>query len=176
MPPETRAVTGGQFVTDDKRQFARHLRHEMTPQEAKVWQAVRGRRLGGFKFRRQQVIDGFIADFYCAEVGVVIELDGPVHDDQAEYDANRDRVIAERRITVVRVRNERIDNELAAALREVEEVCRRLAVGGGPHPRPPLHEWRGGVQDGYAVGASADGKELVQVEHPLSIHGEGAGG
>lgn len=127
MPRERRDVVAGQFVTDDKRQFARQLRHEMTPQEAKVWEAVRGRRLGGFKFRRQQVIDGFIADFYCAEVGVVIELDGAVHDDQAEYDANRDRVLTERRLTVIRVRNERIGHELTAVVREVEALCRRLA-------------------------------------------------
>jgi very-short-patch-repair endonuclease len=126
MARERRDVVIGQFVSEDKRQFARQLRREMTPQEAKVWQAVRGRRLGGFKLRRQQVIDGFIADFYCAEVGLVVELDGAVHDDRVEYDANRDLVIAQRRLTVLRIRNERIDNELAAVLREVEDRCRRL--------------------------------------------------
>jgi very-short-patch-repair endonuclease len=120
-------VVVGQFVTEDKRQFARQLRREMTPQEAKVWERVRGRRLGGFKFRRQQVIDGFISDFYCAEVGLVLELDGAVHQDQVEYDANRDRVIAEKRLTVARVPNDRIDNELEAVLSETEELCRRLS-------------------------------------------------
>jgi len=127
MPRLRRDVVVGQFVTEDKRQFARQLRREMTPQEAKLWEQVRNRRLGRFKFRRQQVIDGYIADFYCAEAGLVIELDGTVHDDQGEYDANRDRVIAARRLTVVRVPNDRIDNELAAVLSETEELCRRLA-------------------------------------------------
>lgn len=127
MPRQRRDVVVGQFVTEDKRQFARQLRREMTPQEAKVWERVRGRRLGGFKFRRQQVIDGFIADFYCAEVGLVLELDGAVHQDQVEYDANRDRVIAEKRLTVARVPNDRIDNELEAVLSETEELCRRLS-------------------------------------------------
>ena len=127
MPRQRRDVVVGQFVTEDKRQFARQLRREMTPQEAKVWERVRGRRLGGFKFRRQQVIDGFIADFYCAEVGLVLELDGAVHEDQVEYDANRDRVIAEKRLTVARVPNDRIDNELEAVLSETEELCRRLS-------------------------------------------------
>jgi len=127
VPRQRRDVVVGQFVTEDKRQFARQLRREMTPQEAKVWERVRGRRLGGFKFRRQQVIDGFIADFYCAEVGLVLELDGAVHEDQVEYDANRDRVIAEKRLTVARVPNDRIDNELEAVLSETEELCRRLS-------------------------------------------------
>ena len=127
MPRQRRDVVVGQFVTEDKRQFARQLRREMTPQEAKVWERVRGRRLGGFKFRRQQVIDGFIADFYCAEVGLVLELDGAVHEDQVEYDANRDRVIAEKRLTVARVPNDRIDNELETVLSETEELCRRLS-------------------------------------------------
>jgi very-short-patch-repair endonuclease len=126
MPRQQRNLVVGQFVTEDKRQFARHLRREMTPQEEKVWERVRGRRLGGFKIRRQQVIDGFIADFYCAEVSLVLELDGAVHDDQVEYDANRDRVIAERRLAVVRIPNDRIDNELEAVLSETEELCRRL--------------------------------------------------
>jgi len=118
-------VTGSQFVTEEKRQFARHLRREMTPQERKLWQVVRGRKLAGFKFRRQQVIDGYLADFYCPEVGVVLELDGAVHDDQAEYDAHRDRVIACRRIVVVRVPNRRIDNEFEQVLTEIEAVCRK---------------------------------------------------
>jgi very-short-patch-repair endonuclease len=94
MSAPPRGVVPGQFVTDEKREIARTLRREMTPQERRVWEAVRGRRLGGFKFRRQQVIDGFIADFYCDRVGVVLELDGRVHEDQAEYDAHRDKVIA----------------------------------------------------------------------------------
>ena len=126
MPRERRDVVVGQFVSEEKREFARQLRREMTPQEHALWAAVRGRKLGGFKFRRQQPIDGYVADFYCAETGVVVELDGAVHDDQAEYDTNRDRVIAERRLTVLRFRNDRIDSGLPAVLAEIEAVCRRL--------------------------------------------------
>src|SRR4051812_15093065 len=100
---QNRAVIPGQFVTEEKRAFSRRLRRQMTPQERKVWAAVRDRGLGGFKFRRQQVIDGYIADFYCDETGVVLELDGAVHDRQADYDAHRDKVIACRRIVVMRL-------------------------------------------------------------------------
>lgn len=124
MSDEPRNVVGYQFVSDDKRAFSRQLRREMTPQERKVWDAVRGRKLGGYKFRRQQVIDGFIADFYCAEAGVVLELDGIVHENQVEYDAHRDRAIAARRLIVLRVPNDRIDHAIGAVLTELLVACR----------------------------------------------------
>ena len=125
-----RAVTGNQFVTDDKRVFARHLRREMTPHERKVWETVRDRRLGGFKFRRQQIIEGYIADFYCPSAAVVLELDGAVHADQREYDAYRDRVLSARQIVVVRMTNSRIDAEFMLVLAELEQLCRQR-VGSG---------------------------------------------
>ncbi len=127
MPRERRDLVAGQFVAEEKREFARQLRREMTPAERALWAFLRNRKLAGFKFRRQQVIDGFIADFYCAEAGLVIELDGRVHDNQAEYDANRDRVLAERRLTVLRIPNARIETELVRVLTEIKEACRRLA-------------------------------------------------
>lgn len=124
MSHEPRYVVGLQPVTEEKRQFARRLRHEMTPHERKVWAEVRGRKLGGMKVRRQQVIDGYIADFNCAEAGVVPELDGEVHADQVEYDAHRDKVIASRRLIVLRFPNERIESELQAVLAEFLATCR----------------------------------------------------
>ena len=124
----SREIIPGQYVSDDKRQFARQLRRDMTPQEAAVWEAVRHRRLGGFKFRRQQVIDGFIADFYCDQAGVALELDGADHKNQTEYDTHRDRVIASRGLIVIRIRNDRIDNEFSAALAEVLAVCQERMV------------------------------------------------
>ena len=123
MPRQRRAVTGNQLVSEEKHQFARRLRHEMTPQEVKVWEAVRGRRLGGFKFRRQQIIDGYIADFYCAEATLVLELDGSVHDQQTEYDAHRDRVLTARQIVVIRIANDQIDGRFDLVLRKIEALC-----------------------------------------------------
>ena len=125
MPYERRDVVAGQFVKEEKRDFARQLRREMTPAERKLWSALRGRKLTGFKFRRQQVIDGFIADFYCPEVGLVLELDGLIHDAQAEHDAHRDRVLADRRLTVVRIPNRRIEIEFDRVLDEIEAACRQ---------------------------------------------------
>jgi very-short-patch-repair endonuclease len=67
-------------VNEVKRAAARALRQRSTPAEQEMWELVRGRRLDGLKFRRQQVIAGFVVDFDCADLGLAIELDGGVHD------------------------------------------------------------------------------------------------
>ena len=59
--------------------FARRLRRDQTDVERKLWNALRNRRLGKFKFRRQQPIGPYIADFLCCETGLVVELDGGQH-------------------------------------------------------------------------------------------------
>src|SRR5687767_2928980 len=95
------------FHSAEKQERARELRHEMTPAEKILWRHLRGGQLGELHFRRQQAIDGFIADFYCHKVGLVLELDGSVHDNQQEYDAERDRIITARGLTILRIPNTR---------------------------------------------------------------------
>ena len=67
--------------------------------------------ISSLKWRRQQVIDGFIADFFCAELNAVLEIDGSVHDNEEikEYDAFRTSVFEERGIKVYRLKNEDCD-------------------------------------------------------------------
>ena len=133
-----RDIVAGQPVAEGKRGRSRELRRAMTPAERTLWAYLRGHRLGGWKFRRQQVIDGFIADFYCAAAGLVVEVDGSVHDGQAVADAERDGILARRELTVLRVRNERVTGDLPGVLAEIEEACRR---GAGETPPPgPLPE------------------------------------
>ena len=133
LPEDRPPITSRQYVTDSKLAFARQLRREMTPQERIFWERLRDRRLNGWKFRRQQLIDGFIADFFCAAIGVVLELDGAVHHDQQEYDAHRDRSFAARDLLVIRIPNERIERELDAVLAELAEACEARR----PHPPAP---------------------------------------
>jgi very-short-patch-repair endonuclease len=103
-------VTGGQPINGKKLALAREFRHEPTPAESKAWEILRDRRLLGLKFRRQQVIDGFIVDFDCAELSLVVELDGSVHENEAAmlFDADRTRHFADKDIRVVRIRNEEV--------------------------------------------------------------------
>ena len=68
---------------------ARRMRREPTEAERRMWRLLRDRRLGGFKFRRQEQLGRYIVDFVCFERKLVIELDGAQHADSA-YDAERD--------------------------------------------------------------------------------------
>lgn len=90
---------------------ARELRKHQTGSERKAWELLRNRRMFGLKFRRQHVVDGFILDFYCAELRMAIEIDGGVHQnlERQNYDAVRDTWFAARSIHVIRVRNEEVD-------------------------------------------------------------------
>ncbi len=111
-----RDIVAGQPVSPEKATAARRLRRAATPAEQVLWGCLRGRRLAGVKFRRQQVIAGFVADFYCPDAGLVVELDGPVHDGQTAADAERERVLTSRGLRVMRVANERVSADLAGVL------------------------------------------------------------
>ncbi|MFL5340951.1 MAG: endonuclease domain-containing protein [Gemmataceae bacterium] len=95
----------------------------MTTEEQLLWQRLRGNRLSKLHFRRQQVIDGFIADFYCHAAGIVVEVDGPIHQDQREYDAGRDQVFQQRGIRALRFSNDDILNRLEIVLRQIADAC-----------------------------------------------------
>ena len=105
-------------------QLARDHRHPLTAAEAKIWSCVRNRGLG-FKIRRQHPIWRFIADFYCAEAKLVIEIDGDSHvePDQEEYDRARTKWLEERGYKVIRIRNEDVHRHLEDALNENYLVC-----------------------------------------------------
>ena len=62
-------------------------------------------------------------DFYCHAAAVVVEVDGRVHDGQADYDAERDRILTARGLRVVRLTNEQVNGSLPDVLRRVEAVC-----------------------------------------------------
>lgn len=104
-----------QPVTDNKRLFARNLRREMTDAEVRLWQELRDRRLDGLKFRRQVPVGVYVADFLCAEAGLIVELDGSQHADCAR-DKVRDAELARRGFRVLRFWNDDV-------LRSMDSVC-----------------------------------------------------
>ncbi len=95
----------------------------MTEAEALLWSHLRRNQLVGLHFRRQQVIGGFIADFYCHEAGLVVEADGIVHDHQDDYDRLRDQIIETRDIRVLRFTNEEITTGLVQVLATIAEAA-----------------------------------------------------
>jgi very-short-patch-repair endonuclease len=126
-----RNIVIGQRVQEAKVVRAKELRREMTPEEKILWQYLRANRLLGLRFRRQQVIDGFIADFYCHAAGLVVELDSSSHDQQADYDAERDRIFSARGLRVLRIRNEEIRQQSRTVLLRIAALC-------GAVPSPAL--------------------------------------
>ena len=97
----------------------------MTPQEAKLWQRLRGKQFYGIKFRRQHPIHRFILDFFCYQHKLAIEIDGDGHarPDQEEYDRARTEWLEGRGVQVVRFSNRDVDNNLEGVLREIARQC-----------------------------------------------------
>jgi very-short-patch-repair endonuclease len=106
------------------RTLCRDLRKKMTPCEQLFWNQVRGRKYHGKKFYRQHPIffdhlgkeTFFIADFYCHEERLVVEIDGKIHDYRRNHDRLRSRIINELGIRVVRFRNDEIDDDIGGVM------------------------------------------------------------
>jgi very-short-patch-repair endonuclease len=107
---------------------ARELRAGQTPAECILWEALRGRKLGGFKFRRQYPVGRHILDFVCVERRVVVELDGAHHgqEDQHRYDQERTEHLEQYGYQVVRFPNAVVLNDLDAVLDQI-----RVALASG---------------------------------------------
>jgi len=103
---------------------ARRLRREWTRAEARLWLALRNRRLEGFKFRRQVPIDRYFADFACLEARLVVELDGGQHNDRIEYDATRTAVLESCGFLVLRFWNLHVLTEIDGVLHEISTALR----------------------------------------------------
>jgi very-short-patch-repair endonuclease len=98
--------------------LARNLRKNQTMSEKLLWTVLRRKSLLGYKFLRQHPIfyrvknkwvEFFIADFYCSELKLIIELDGEVHEKNKAYDSERDMKLLNKDIYVIRIRNEELD-------------------------------------------------------------------
>jgi len=76
----------------------------------------------GVHFRRQQVIQGFIVDFYCHRAGLVVEVDGDVHDLQKEEDERREKVLSEMGLRIVRFGNDEVVMGLSAVVEEIKKA------------------------------------------------------
>ena len=104
-------------------QRARELRRARIPAESKLWQCLRNRQLGGFKFRRNQPTPPFIADFYCAEMRLIVELDGGSHESRKEYDESRTVRLERDGHRVIRFLNVDVFDHLDSVLEAILEEC-----------------------------------------------------
>jgi len=109
----------------------REFRKNPTVAEALMWEQLRNKRLGGFKFRRQHPIAGYVLDFFCFETKLGIELDGAVHknNDQAEYDDYRTSELIEEGVTILRFWNSEVFDGMESVLERIRTMAENLKNG-----------------------------------------------
>ena len=97
---------------------ARRLRQSTTPAEKKLWLHLRNRKLAGLKFRRQHPIGDRVADFYCEEAKLAIELDGSGHDRHFGETVDLDRAIDlyEHGVRILRFSNQAVITQIEGVL------------------------------------------------------------
>ena len=124
---------------------ARELRRQMSLPEIVLWQQLR-RRPGDLKFRRQHPAGPFVLDFYCAEAGLCLEIDGESHSrgDQPEFDAHRDAALAAHGIATLRIAAKDVLGNLEVVIDHLVHVAKlRLPLhqpSAGPPPQALLGE------------------------------------
>ncbi|WP_436898540.1 endonuclease domain-containing protein [Acinetobacter gyllenbergii] len=111
-------------------EFAKAMRSNATDAEHLMWQLLRAKRFMNLKFRRQHVIAPYIVDFYCHELGLVIELDGSQHgtDDGKEYDAERTKFLEALDLKVVRYWNHDVLSRTDMVLEDLWQKCSQLKM------------------------------------------------
>ncbi len=115
------------------------LRNAPTPFEKIIWKHLSRSQLGGYKFRRQQVIGNFIVDFFCPSKGLVIEIDGDTHNDAR--DRSRDTHLQNQGFAVLHFTNRDVGANIHGVLEMILSRLQSLPdrwPGLAPTPTPPL--------------------------------------
>jgi very-short-patch-repair endonuclease len=116
---------------------AAEMRRNPTEPEKRFWRHVSNSQLGGFKFRRQQVIGYFIVDFFCPSRGLIIEVDGDTHDQP--NDARRDSFMLELGFKTIRFTNAEVMQNMDGVLQLTLTALNAVPPRGRsrlPHPNP----------------------------------------
>jgi very-short-patch-repair endonuclease len=119
--------------------LARQMRREPTPAENRLWRHLRGRQVLGFKFRRQHAIDRFIVDFYCAEVHLIVEVDGPIHLYSREEDEICQECLESLGMQVLRFTNEQVADSLDVVLEQIAAALKKGRPAQEDRAMSPLH-------------------------------------
>ncbi|HET7370450.1 MAG TPA: endonuclease domain-containing protein [Gammaproteobacteria bacterium] len=101
--------------------LARQLRLQQTDAESRLWRNLRSRNLEGYKFRRQEIIGSYIADFVCFDAKLIVELDGGQHMEQDAADRSRTAELENLGYKVIRFWNHEVLNETDTVLDKVRE-------------------------------------------------------
>ena len=104
-------------------ELAKKMRRDMTSAEKIFWSKLCKKQLKCLRFRRQHPIGRYIADFYCHEIKLIIELDGIVHEERKEYDENRDGFLEAGGYTILRFSNDEIINSIDNVLEKIKNYA-----------------------------------------------------
>ena len=121
-------------------EFAKALRKNMTEAEKIVWGRVCKNQLG-VRIRRQHPIDNYIADYYCHELKLKIEVDGGIHlsEKNKQYDKNREMGLNEHGIEIIRFTNEEVSNQIDVVIEKISLKINELKKKKSPQsPQSPL--------------------------------------
>ena len=102
--------------------FAKELRNNSTKSEIKLWKYLKGKQMMGYDFHRQRSIDEYIADFFCHNLKLVIELDGFTHrfEEVMQRDVKKENKLSEFGITVLRFSDDQVINDIYNVLKVIE--------------------------------------------------------
>jgi very-short-patch-repair endonuclease len=124
-------------------EIAREFRKKPTKSERILWQALRGKKLDGIKFRRQQPIGPFVVDFYNTVYRLVVEVDGDIHDLQKEADSARQQALEELGLVILRVKSESVEKNLPLVLNTIRSKINEIKLKGNESPSPIFGEGQG---------------------------------
>jgi adenine-specific DNA-methyltransferase len=126
-------------------EIARVFRKQPTKGEKILWNALRGKKLDGIKFRCQQPIGYFVVDFYSSAYRLVVEVNGPIHELQKEADAARQEILEELGLVVLRIKSEVVEKNSPAALDFIRDEVRTISQNKIQNiPSPMEGEGKGG--------------------------------
>lgn len=169
---------GGRRKEETLLERAKALRREQTRFEAELWQQLRAKRFGAFKFRRQQPIGPYIVDFVCFHGCLIVELDGSQHLQNQAYDTHRDEWLKSQGFRVLRVWN---NDWISMRESVLEKIWLLLQDASHPLPNPSPIKGEGLIklQDNMPPFFLTEGEGLTRSEDdapPLSPRGRGVGG
>lgn len=138
-PCHGEAVTGLPYIPykNDLKELAGNLQQNQTPAEKIMWtEVLSNKKASGYKFTRQKSLDGYIADFYCSELLLVIEIDGKIHEQQKEQDTVRTLELGDFLIQVIHYSNDQIETDINSVKDDLrKKILQRKEQLARPHDK-----------------------------------------
>jgi very-short-patch-repair endonuclease len=122
-------------IHDEEKIRIFEFRDNPTPAEKALWKILRNNQINGLKFRRQHKIGQFIVDFYCHEIGLIIEADGNIHDNRKAEDRVRTEWLQTMGLKIIRFSNEEILKNLEDVKTRIYSLASISEAGGLVNPK-----------------------------------------